>query len=72
MDMSLSELRVLVRDREAWRAALHGVTKSQTQLHNWTELNSTAEDENVILFNQRNSLVNIKLACYLESIVIFL
>ena len=34
MDMSLSELRVLVRDREAWRAAIHGVTKSQTQLHN--------------------------------------
>ena len=32
MDVSLSELRVLVMDREAWRAAIHGVTKSQTQL----------------------------------------
>ena len=32
IDMSLSELRELVMDREAWRAALHGVTKSQTQL----------------------------------------
>ena len=32
MDMSLSELRVLVMDREAWRAAIHGVTKSWTQL----------------------------------------
>ena len=32
MDMSLSELRELVRDREAWRAAIHGVTKSRTQL----------------------------------------
>ena len=32
MDMSLSELRDLVRDREAWRAAIHGVAKSQTQL----------------------------------------
>ena len=41
MDVSLSELRELVIDREAWRAAIHGVTKSWTWLSDWTELNWT-------------------------------
>ena len=39
MDVSLSELRELLMDREAWRGAIHRVTKSRIRLSNWTELN---------------------------------
>ena len=41
MDMSLNELQELVMNREAWHAAVHGLTRSQTQLSNWTTARST-------------------------------
>ena len=52
MDMILGELRELVMDREAWRDAIHGVSKGQTQLSDWTELNLTflSDISNVLSF----------------------
>ena len=41
MDMSLSELRELVMDREAWHAMIHGFTESRTRLRDWTELRTS-------------------------------
>ena len=51
MDVSLSELRELVMDREVWRAVIHGIAKSQTWLSDWTELKWT-EDSTTNLLNK--------------------
>ena len=55
MHMSLGELRELVIDREAWRAATHGIAKNQTPLSDWSELNWTESDPISSSFFQRSA-----------------
>ena len=53
MEMSLSKLWEMVKDREAWHAAIQGLAKSQTQLSNWTTVNPVKKG-NVDVANEKN------------------
>ena len=57
MDMSLSKLHELVMDREAWRTVVHGVSKNQTWLSDWTELNWTLVMSPSMMFLLMNSFL---------------
>ena len=58
MDMSLSKLREVVRDRKAWRVAVHGVSKSQTQLSDWTTTTNQTKPKQIETLTRTTVRVN--------------
>ena len=67
MNVSLSEIRELVMDREAWRAAIYGVAKSQTRLSDRTELNWTDERNSIL---ERGNQRAKTLSCQINSLML--
>ena len=66
MDMNLSNLQELVMDTEAWRAIVHGVTKSEIWLSEWTELINFPDDLLALIFSTGLFPVNFSLKCVVD------
>ena len=72
MDLSLSELQEMVMDREAWGAAIHGVTKSWTQLSDWTEPNWTEQKQKMLRRGGKNTQKNYTQKIFMTQIITML